>query len=275
MANEQFSIYKGLSSDIPTTKTPGRIWFATDTGEMFVDVNSSTRKQVKGASEETIKQIGTITSTSQLNNYTDSTKIYLFSIKSESTLITELNLESESTKDFSCCRLTTKDNRQFLEILDRPKKSFFRIYKGQLSNVWIPTDSQYGAWTPILKHQSYNVSDGNGNVVSGSGLYYREHSGLTMCCFDITIPSNLSAINSGDNLYLTGLPFVTTDIDPSMVEITTYNGTFIGTNNEAYQPLYINAYGNNIQLYYTNNTQLNTSKINNKSLNIKGSFWYF
>ena len=51
MPNEKVQLKKGLSTNLPSTYTPGNILFETDTGNMYVDVtsaeNSSQRVQVK------------------------------------------------------------------------------------------------------------------------------------------------------------------------------------------------------------------------------------
>ena len=51
MPNENVQLKKGLSTDLPSTYTPGDILFETDTGNMYVDVtntdNSNQRVQVK------------------------------------------------------------------------------------------------------------------------------------------------------------------------------------------------------------------------------------
>ena len=61
MASENVSIARGIKSKLPTAKTPGRINIATDTGEMFVDDNSSSRVQIKDSTKVSYTESQTLT----------------------------------------------------------------------------------------------------------------------------------------------------------------------------------------------------------------------
>lgn len=72
MPNENVQLKKGLSSNLPSTYTPGNILFETDTGNMYVDVtsaeNSSQRVQVKDDTKLPLTG-GTLTGNLNLNNH--------------------------------------------------------------------------------------------------------------------------------------------------------------------------------------------------------------
>lgn len=72
MPNENVQLKKGLSSNLPSTYTPGDILFETDTGNMYVDVtsteNSSQRVQVKDNTKLPLTG-GTLTGNLNLNNH--------------------------------------------------------------------------------------------------------------------------------------------------------------------------------------------------------------
>ena len=74
MPNENVQLKKGLSSNLPSTYTPGDILFETDTGNMYVDVtsaeNSSQRVQVKDDTK--MDKWATVSGGSTINSLTNS-----------------------------------------------------------------------------------------------------------------------------------------------------------------------------------------------------------
>lgn len=72
MANEYFSVAKGLQANLPTDKISGRAWFTTDTKNMYVDVDSTNRIKINDT-------ISITSGTVNFDNYLDTGTYYISS----------------------------------------------------------------------------------------------------------------------------------------------------------------------------------------------------
>lgn len=93
MASENVSIARGVKSNLPTAKTPGRINIATDTGEMFVDDSSSSRVQIKDTTKISFTESQTLTDaqkqTARTNIDADSKVVVTFNFSVSPATITD------------------------------------------------------------------------------------------------------------------------------------------------------------------------------------------